>query len=584
MESNIEWTDKTWNPTTGCTHYSSLKNGGNECLNCYAEKETKRLKLMKNEKYLKGFDIVVEHEDVLNEPYNWKHPATVFVNSMSDLFHKDVSDDFIRKVFKVMNDNLQHTFQILTKRDDRIEQLPKDLLWSDNIWLGVSCGNQWATKRIPRLVASAAKHKFLSIEPFIQEISEINLTGIDWVIVGGESGNTSYKIEKDDLGEEKYETLNGKIVFTYALDANGKRIPEKTIRPMKKEWINIIKGKCDEQNVPFFFKQWGKTKNNPNTNDPTIDKQHRYYSKGGCELDGKIYWENPTISNDSMPTVNLFGDEYLIMDEKDNLVTIWELKSYLPIAKKDLFEDLKEDIEKNGIHNPIMYVQLKNGKKLVIDGHTRLAALIKLKRKDIPTLEVTETFNNLEEIKFWIVKHQLKRRNLTNEERLRFAFLSKPTIEKIAKENLSKAGKTTSQPTDENRNSTKIKAIDTNTEIANLAGVSRTLAVNYNRIMNEGSQQIIEKLNEGKISISAAHASLKNKIELVDPKSEKKIILQKDKADKPSDIIYLKDLDEGKQKISNGEIDVLMIFDKTDKLDILKKFLTFKIGVYYLSS
>jgi protein gp37 len=582
MGSKIEWTTKTWNPTTGCTHYSSASNGGNECLNCYAETETRRLKLMGNAKYKQGFDIIVEHEDVLNEPYTWKKPTTVFVNSMSDLLHLKISDDFIRKVFKVMNDNPQHTFQILTKRHTRIGQLPNNLIWSENIWLGVSCGTQYATKRIPALVTSLAKHKFLSIEPFIQEISDIDLNGIDWVIAGGESGNTKYKIDKDDKGQEKYEIVNNKVVFTYLLDANGNKIIDKEIRPMKKEWVDIIRNKCLEKDVPFFFKQWGKTKNNPNQQDPTINTKHRYHSKGGCELDGNVYRSNPTLSNNSAPTINLFDNEYLIMDEIEDLVTIWELKTHLPLLEKDLFENLKEDIKKNGLNAPIIYIQVPNGKKLVVEGHTRLTALLELKHKEILTKELNETFDSLDEIKLWIVKHQLARRNLTTEERVRLAFLSKPTIEKLAKENLSKAGKTTSKEIDEELNSAKIKKVDTFAEIAKIANVGRTTVVNYSKIMNEANKSTKEQLSKGLITIGAAHASLKNKIELVSPKLEKKPNPQKEKLDKPGDIIILENIDDGKQKISHGEIDVVMIFDKNDKLNILKKNSNFRIGVFYL--
>jgi protein gp37 len=281
---------------------------------------------MGQERYKLGFNVVVEHEDVLNEPYTWKKPTTVFVNSMSDMFHRDISDDFIRKVFKVMNDTPQHKYQILTKRHTRFEKLPDDIIWSDNIWMGVSCGTQYSTRRIPALVQSKAKHKFLSIEPFIQEITEIDLKGIDWVIVGAESGNNSYLREKDENGEDKFQIIDNKVVYTNVLDDNGQKIIEKVIRPMKKEWVDIIKDKCSEQNVPFFFKQWGKTKNNPNQNDPSLNKEHRYYAKGGCQLDGKYYLANPTIEDDSTPVINIFGDEFYVMDEFETLNTIWELK------------------------------------------------------------------------------------------------------------------------------------------------------------------------------------------------------------------------------------------------------------------
>jgi ParB-like chromosome segregation protein Spo0J len=363
---------------------------------------------------------------------------------------------------------------------------------------------------------------------------------------------------------------------------NGNKILEKEIRPMKKEWVDIIKNKCFEENVPFFFKQWGKTKNNPNQDDHTINTKHRYHSKGGCELDGKVYWSNPTMSNNSAPTINLLGNDYLIMDEVENLVTIWELKTHLPLAEKDLFENLKEDIKKNGLNAPIIYIQAPNGKKLVIEGHTRLNALLELKCKDIPTKLLNETFNSIDEIKLWIVKHQLGRRNLTTEERVRLAFLSKPTIEKLAKENLSKAGKTTSKAIDEETNSAKIMKVDTFAEIAKIANVGRTTVVNYNKIMNEANKSTKEQLSKGLITIGAAHSSLKNKIELGSQKPEKKQNAQKEKLDKPSNIIVLENIDDGTQKISNGEIDVVMIFNKTDKLDILKKNSNVRIGVYYL--
>ncbi len=290
---------------------------------------------MGKERYKMGFDVLVEHEEALNEPYKWKKAKTVFVNSMSDLFHRNVSDDFIRKVFKVMNDTPLHKYQILTKRHTRLEKLPDDLIWSDNIWMGVSCGTQYSTRRIPSLVKSKAKHKFLSVEPFIQEITEIDLTGIEWVIVGGESGNNYFKREKDENGEDKYQIEGKKIIYKYELDASGNKIIEKVIRPVEKEWIEFIRDKCLEYNTAFFFKQWGKLKNNPNPNDPSLNKGHRYYAKGGCEIDGKFYQENPTVGNDSVPTINVFEDEYFVMDEYEGLNSIWELKSYLPMMDSD---------------------------------------------------------------------------------------------------------------------------------------------------------------------------------------------------------------------------------------------------------
>ncbi|MFC2176695.1 DUF5131 family protein, partial [Bacteroidota bacterium] len=264
MATTIEWTQENWNPTTGCKHYSKW----GECDNCYAETITNiRKNSPKFTKYRAGFDTLVMHDYTLKEPYGWSKPVTVFVNSMSDLFHKDVKLEFLKKVFAVMNDTPQHTYQILTKRDKILEDYSDKLNWTDNIWMGVSVGAQGATKRIPRLQNCGAKHKFLSVEPFIEEINDIDLTGIDWVIVGGESGGGA--------------------------------------RPIQAEWVHKMKCFCEDASVPFFFKQWGKKKYNPNPNDPTKHKLHRYHAKGGSQLDGITYWANPTIEDDSMPTLNL---------------------------------------------------------------------------------------------------------------------------------------------------------------------------------------------------------------------------------------------------------------------------------------
>lgn len=250
-KSTIEWTSKTWNPTTGCTIFSK------ECDNCYAKTLTKRLQAMGQKKYKQGFDVFVEHPDRLQEPDRWEKPAMVFVNSMSDLFHKDCTPEFLKKIFQTMNRDLKHTYQVLTKRDDNLLKLSDQLTWTDNIWMGVSVGSVVSVRKIDRLRQCGAKHKFLSVEPLIEELPDLDLTGIDWVIVGGESGSGN-------------------------------------IRPMKKEWVLKIKKNCEDQNVPFFFKQWGKVKFNPDSNDPTINKHHPYRAKGGCMLDGKLYLDNPT--------------------------------------------------------------------------------------------------------------------------------------------------------------------------------------------------------------------------------------------------------------------------------------------------
>jgi protein gp37 len=211
-QSSIEWTEMTWNPTTGCTKVSS------GCKFCYAEIMSKRLQAMGIEKYKDAFKIRV-HEDQLSLPYTWKSSKVVFVNSMSDLFHHDIPVDFIKKVFKVMNENPNHVFQVLTKRADRLLELHKELKWTHNIWMGVSVENELVTNRINFLRKTDAKVKFLSCEPLIGPLTSLNLKKIDWVIVGGESGHKS--------------------------------------RPMDVDWVLNIQEQCAKSNVAFFFKQWG---------------------------------------------------------------------------------------------------------------------------------------------------------------------------------------------------------------------------------------------------------------------------------------------------------------------------------------
>lgn len=231
-QSSIEWTEMTWNPTTGCTKISA------GCKYCYAEVMTRRLMAMGIEKYKDGFQVRV-HEDSLHTPYLWKKPKTVFVNSMSDLFHPEVPVEFIRKVFFVMNDTPQHTYQVLTKRADRLLELHEELVWTNNIWMGVSVEDERVTERIDFLRKTNAKIKFLSCEPLIGSLMNLNLTGIDWVIVGGESGRKA--------------------------------------RPMEEWWVWDIKQQCQEQEVLFFFKQWGG-----------VNKK-----KAGRELAGNTYNEMP---------------------------------------------------------------------------------------------------------------------------------------------------------------------------------------------------------------------------------------------------------------------------------------------------
>lgn len=211
-QSAIEWTESTWNPVSGCTKISS------GCLNCYAERMAKRLKAKAQKRYRNGFRLTL-HPEALDEPCHWKKPRVVFVNSMSDLFHEEIPVEFIQEVFKVMNENKRHTFQILTKRSERLHELAPVLEWSENIWMGVTIENNDYIWRADDLRTINAAIKFLSLEPLLGPTPDLELDDIDWVIVGGESGPGA--------------------------------------RPMKKEWVIQIKNLCGRTGVPFFFKQWG---------------------------------------------------------------------------------------------------------------------------------------------------------------------------------------------------------------------------------------------------------------------------------------------------------------------------------------
>jgi protein gp37 len=247
-QSNIEWTELTWNPVTGCTKISP------GCKFCYAEVMSKRLKAMGAEKYKDGFKIRT-HTDSLSIPYSWKKPKVVFVNSMSDLFHPEVPFEFIAAVFAVMNNTPQHTYQVLTKRSERLRELAPQLKWTSNIWMGVSVENDEYAYRVNDLSFTPAITKFISVEPLIGAVTTLNLDNINWVIVGGESGHKA--------------------------------------RPLEKVWVDFIKVQCEERNIPFFFKQWGKPKFNIDPSDPTIQSDHPQHAKGGCQLDGKIYRQLP---------------------------------------------------------------------------------------------------------------------------------------------------------------------------------------------------------------------------------------------------------------------------------------------------
>lgn len=244
--SAIEWTEATWNPLTGCTKVSP------GCKHCYAERLALRLKAMGQANYVNGFKLTMQ-EQALTLPLRWRKPRTVFVNSMSDLFHKDVPASYIHRVFDVMREAHWHQFQVLTKRADRLERLAEELTWAPNIWMGVSVENQDYTFRIDHLRRTSAQIKFLSLEPLLGPLSNLNLKGIDWVIVGGESGPGA--------------------------------------RPMEPDWVRDIRNQCHKAKVAFFFKQWGGV----------------HKSKTGRELDDQTWDDLPLAKRNNIQTSHVIG-------------------------------------------------------------------------------------------------------------------------------------------------------------------------------------------------------------------------------------------------------------------------------------
>jgi protein gp37 len=235
--STIEWTDATWNPVRGCTKISD------GCKHCYAETFAERFRNVNGHPYEQGFDLRLVPEK-LAEPLRWRNPKMIFVNSMSDLFHEDVPEDYVMAVAKVMTAANWHTFQVLTKRSDRLRKLLNGPLRfaasQEHIWWGVSVENQkYGIPRIKNLQAADAQIRFLSVEPLLEGLGKVDLNGIDWVIVGGESGPGA--------------------------------------RPMKKEWVVSLRDQCRRASVPFFFKQWGGVRK----------------KIAGRKLDGKTYDEFP---------------------------------------------------------------------------------------------------------------------------------------------------------------------------------------------------------------------------------------------------------------------------------------------------
>jgi protein gp37 len=212
--SQIEWTDATWNPVTGCTKISP------GCKHCYAERLAERLKAMRQANYRNGFKVTLQPH-MLDLPLRWRSPKRIFVNSMSDLFHQYVPTEYIKEVFAVMQRGHWHQYQVLTKRSERVRQLSQELQWAPQIWMGVSVENEKYMHRIDDLRHTDAHVKFLSLEPLLGPLPKLNLNGIDWTIVGGESGPGA--------------------------------------RPMNPQWVTDIRDQCRAAAVPFFFKQWGGT-------------------------------------------------------------------------------------------------------------------------------------------------------------------------------------------------------------------------------------------------------------------------------------------------------------------------------------
>jgi protein gp37 len=233
-KTGIEWTQATWNPVTGCTKIST------GCKNCYAERMAVRLKAMGNPSYSYGFNVTL-HDNLLSLPLSWKKPQHIFVNSMSDLFHKNVPIEFLQSVFDVMNKAHWHRFQILTKRSDRLVELNSILNWAPNIWMGVSVENKDCLYRIDDLQKTSAHIKFISFEPLLGPLGNMNLDGIDWAIVGGESGPGARRIDPS--------------------------------------WVTDIRDQCNRNHIPFFFKQWGGVNR----------------KKAGRVLEGRTWEEMPLV-------------------------------------------------------------------------------------------------------------------------------------------------------------------------------------------------------------------------------------------------------------------------------------------------
>ena len=234
QRTSIEWTEATWNPVTGCQKVSP------GCKNCYAERLAKRLRAMGNRRYLNGFQVTT-HPDLLDAPKRWRKPKIIFVNSMSDVFHQDVEDHFIKAIFETISETPRHIYQVLTKRPERALEMAADLPWPGNLWMGASVENSDYVGRIDMLRQIPARVRFLSCEPLLGPLPDLDLDSIHWLIAGGESGTSARRLDEHP------------------------------------EWVRELRDQCQQSDVPFFFKQWGG----------------RHPKAGGNVLDGKIWQEMP---------------------------------------------------------------------------------------------------------------------------------------------------------------------------------------------------------------------------------------------------------------------------------------------------
>lgn len=317
--SKIEWTEKTWNPIVGCHKFSK------ECDNCYAEvMHNRHIHNPQQPKYTDPFKVVKPIESELTAPYSWSNPQKVFVCSMSDLFNKRVPLEFLKKVFHVMN-NTPHTYQILTKRSDRMAELAHNFTWTPNIWAGVSVGIKDAIYRIDDLRKVPANIRYISFEPLIESVKDADLTDIHWVIIGGESGQSLQKLRKTEL-----------------------------------PWVEEIIEKAEEKDVKIFFKQWGRTEFNPNPIDPTIPKKGKkgkkktkakHLPKGGMQVNGKEYQEFPEYEPYRGYIINSYKDEVKELHDAvvDSISTLKQ--SYINCGQKLIaIEEMMDSIGKSKEH------------------------------------------------------------------------------------------------------------------------------------------------------------------------------------------------------------------------------------------